>query len=325
MNHALHKTILKDLKERAISKGGDCLSEEYIHYTVPLLWRCKKGHTWETTSAVIKREGWCPACALSNRRNSIEDFQEIAANNGGKCLSTEYISSKLKLKWQCMEGHIWESAAANIKSGHWCKICVFEKIAAPRRLSVNEMHELAKKKGGLCLSSTYKNSSTPILWQCKEGHQWKSTLSAVKHRGDWCKKCAGLQRGTIGEMRRLARKHGGECLSPKYTNRRTKLTWKCKEEHVWDALPYPIKEGTWCGICADKETGLKKRELQLKKIKQVLKKFKYALASEDYINNNFITLVCRKGHCWQVLSRTIIKERGLCPDCIPRPGPKKKL
>jgi hypothetical protein len=55
----------------------------------------------------------------------------------------------------------------------------------------------------------------------------------------------------IEEMRDLARRRGGECLSPKYTNLGTELLWRCREGHEWSASPRSIKHAkTWCPICA---------------------------------------------------------------------------
>ncbi len=322
---SIHKTILRELKDRAALNGGACLSKEYINSSTPLLWRCEKGHTWDAAPAAIKKGGWCPGCAVNNRRTTIEELQEIAKERGGKCLSSEYTNNRSKIKWSCKEGHIWISAAGNIKSGNWCRICARERISADTRLSLKDIQKLAKSKGGLCLSKTYESVSAPLLWQCKEGHRWRGPASGLKYRGDWCRKCAGTQKGTIDEMRKLARSHGGECLSDKYVSSTSKLIWKCKEGHKWKAVPGPIKNGSWCGICADRENGLRKRETQFEKLKGVLKKKGYSSVSKEYINNHVaITVKCSKGHTWKVIPKTIMRGGGLCPGCNSRPGPKSK-
>ena len=43
-------------------------------------------------------------------------------------------------------------------------------------------------------------------------------------------------KSTIEEMQKLAEERGGKCLSKKYRNRYSKLTWQCKEGHQWDAI-----------------------------------------------------------------------------------------
>ena len=50
-------------------------------------------------------------------------MQETALSRGGRCLSTEYVDIKTKLKWKCGFGHEWEASPRLLKSGHWCPDC----------------------------------------------------------------------------------------------------------------------------------------------------------------------------------------------------------
>jgi hypothetical protein len=64
------------------------------------------------------------------RRYSIEDMQELANQRGGKCLSTEFITSRANLKWRCEEGHEWEGRADGIiYSGKWCPVCGRRRVS----------------------------------------------------------------------------------------------------------------------------------------------------------------------------------------------------
>ncbi len=53
---------------------------------------------------------------------SIEDFIEIAEKKGGKCLSETYKSPRVKLKFICKKGHIWQTNPQIITEGGWCKL-----------------------------------------------------------------------------------------------------------------------------------------------------------------------------------------------------------
>ena len=90
-----------------------------------------------------------------------------------------------------------------------------------KRLTIQEMQKLATTKGGKCLSDTYVNDRTKLLWQCKKGHQWKATPSNIK-QGKWCPRCAGHGK-TIKDMHKLAKWRGGRCLSNTYLGADTKL------------------------------------------------------------------------------------------------------
>jgi len=53
---------LDDAKKIAEEKEGECLSTEYINARTHMLWRCKKGHIWESTYDSVSRVSWCPEC-----------------------------------------------------------------------------------------------------------------------------------------------------------------------------------------------------------------------------------------------------------------------
>lgn len=47
----------------AISRGGECLSTEYINNHTKMLWQCALGHKWFSTYNNIKNNHWCPVCS----------------------------------------------------------------------------------------------------------------------------------------------------------------------------------------------------------------------------------------------------------------------
>ena len=140
----------------------------------------------------------------------------------------------------------------NIKNGHWCLKC-----SGKEKLTIEEMRKIAEARGGICLSTKYINIATRLKWQCKERHIWEASPQSVS-RGNWCLKCSGKEKLTIEEMRKIAKKLGGKCLSDKYINNRTKLKWQCKDGHIWEARPYHVKSGHWCRVCANLREGKRK-------------------------------------------------------------------
>ncbi|KKL80946.1 hypothetical protein LCGC14_1999660 [marine sediment metagenome] len=184
------------------------------------------------------------------RKLTIEEMQKIAGSHGGNCLSKEYINVKTKLKWQCKEGHIWETTPDTIKRGSWCRKC-----SGSEKHTIELMHNLAKEKGGKCLSTNYFNAHTKLKWQCKESHIWEATPHKIKNRGQWCPYCIGKYQ-TIMDMKKIATERGGKCLSTEYITNKNNLKWQCLEGHLWEATPDNIKRGTWCPICA---TGISER------------------------------------------------------------------
>ena len=155
-------------------------------------------------------------------------------------MSTRYVSSSESLIWECEQEHQWQATYNSIRRGTWCPVCV--------RRSIDELRELAVTKGGKLLSQKYEGMQHPLEWQCLHGHQWLARPLNIAN-GTWCPHCSRNHPLTVVQMRELAAKRGGQCLSDNYTNARTKLRWKCAQGHEWDAVPHSIKAGTWCPTC----------------------------------------------------------------------------
>lgn len=122
-------------------------------------------------------------------RWTIEKIEQIANERGGICLSKEYVNIRQKISFKCNNGHIWGAYLSNINSGTWCPVCARIKTAESQRLTIEEMNEIAKKRGGECLSIKYKNVNSRLEWRCKENHIWKATPSNIKN-GSWCPMCS---------------------------------------------------------------------------------------------------------------------------------------
>lgn len=89
-------------------------------------WKCVEGHSWQATVANRTRmKSGCPVCANNSRRKySIKDFQRIAAERGGQCLSDTFTSTRNKLMFQCEHGHVWETRADSVLyTSKWCPVC----------------------------------------------------------------------------------------------------------------------------------------------------------------------------------------------------------
>lgn len=186
------KPTIDDMHRIARSKGGQCLSEEYVSGRTKLKWRCAKGHEWESTPHNVKRGYWCRKCHLEKihniRRLTIEYMHTMARSKGGRCLSKSYLGINVKLKWQCKDGHIWETTPASVRYGSWCPKC-----GGKLKGTIKEMRKIAEARGGECLSKEYVNSQTKIKWTCSKEHIWEAIPASVK-QGRWCRRCAAKNR-----------------------------------------------------------------------------------------------------------------------------------
>ena len=234
---------ITEMRQVAEKRGGKCLSDAYVNAKTKLMWQCADGHRWKATPNNIKNGQWCRICGISKRADArkldIKEMQQIAEKRGGKCLSDTYVNAFTKLWWKCEKGHPpWDAIPNAIKRGQWCPICGIKKRAAALSLDIAEMHQMAEKRGGKCLSDTYVNSNTELLWECADGHKWKARPGDVKS-GTWCRICdikkrANAQKLDIKEMHQMAEERGGKCLSDTYVDAHTKLMLQCAQGHQWE-------------------------------------------------------------------------------------------
>jgi nucleoside-diphosphate-sugar epimerase len=57
-----------------------------------------------------------------------------------------------------------------------------------KEYTLNDMQELAKSRGGECLSKEYTDLKTRMKWKCAFGHEWEATPK-LPLTGHWCPEC----------------------------------------------------------------------------------------------------------------------------------------
>jgi hypothetical protein len=116
---------------------------------------------------------------------------------------------------------------------------------------------------------------------------------------------------TLTEMKKVAKKCGGLCLSKKYISTRLALVWQCKKGHVWKASPSSvIKRQNWCPTCSGYTD-----TVDLKLLRKIAVDCGGLCLSKAYVSSTKkMRWQCSKGHLWQTSSAGI--KRGYwCPEC----------
>lgn len=306
---------IEDMRRIAHERGGKCLSRKYKNSNTKLKWQCKEGHAWYATPSNVKSGSWCPECGhvitAKKRRRSIKELQELAWSRGGECLSKEYKNPKTKIRWRCRKGHEWNAVYDAVKRGQWCPVCSRESMAEKNRHSLEEIREVARSHGGELLSKRYINPQQMLKWRCEQGHQWKASYMSVGIGKHWCPHCAGNAKHTIEEMKAVAIKNGGECLSNEYFNGKIKLKWKCAEGHVWESIPHSVLRGSWCPECA-----MQRRTYHLRDMRAIAKKRRGNCLSTEYNGmDEKLKWQCQKGHTWEAKPKNVITHHQWCPVC----------
>ena len=103
----------------------------------------------------------------------------------------------------------------------------------------------------------------------------------------------------------LVKSKGGEILS-NYINCRTKILFKCVNNHRWYAKPTLIQQGSWCPECYGNSN-----EKASKEFYEIIAEKKGKI-TEQYINCRQTMMVeCEFGHKWNVVTNAIKKIIGV--------------
>lgn len=298
---------LEELRSIARSKGGECLSPVYEGRFHKLNWRCSRGHEWSASPGNIFRGSWCPDCFRSDRFVSLEEFQKLAEEKGGQCLSDKVTTLTDRLRFRCKEGHEWEFVARTMRKGAWCPVC------DGRVKTLEEMQEVARSRGGKCLSPSYRGLDKPLLWQCKIGHQWRAAPQSLLKQGSWCRQCA-YGSYSFAELVEKAKSKGGQVLSSpsEYKNGQSLLRVKCREEHSWEIRATALGQGSWCRKC-----GAQRRRMPLEEISAYAESHGGALLTEKMSTHskNWVYLRCGEGHVWRARGDQVVRAGTWCRKC----------
>jgi hypothetical protein len=181
------------------------------------------------------------------KKLTIKEIQDRVNQFGVKCLSTKYENSRIKLLFECDQGHQWYALYYNAR----CVTCNAEKRKEEK---LEKVRETAASRGGKCLSNKYE---TKLLFECDQGHQWRTTYHCIEFFGTWCKICSSTrykkllekEKPITPEMQEIPRSRGGRCVSETYTHLSRKLQWECEYKHRWMDTFHSIKKGSWCKKC----------------------------------------------------------------------------
>lgn len=245
---------------------------------------------------------------------TITDMQKIASEKGGKCLSKEYINSSSKLSWMCKRGHTWDNPYSLIYQGCWCIQCSKEDFEQEK---LEDLHQLAKKHGGVCFAEHYKGADKKYSFKCANGHLFVNTPHTIK-KGFWCKECkadiASAKRLRV--MQAVAAKRNGLCLSTVYKRSNLNLKWQCQQGHVWQALPANIERGAWCPTCVKKMADEKQRKYSIAELQKYAAKLGGKVLSKAYRKGAIpLQWECKNKHKFLARAGTVVANESWCPKC----------
>lgn len=311
--HDLKKArMFARVRSIARSRGGACLSTDYVDSQSHLRWRCAEGHEWEAIPGSIAIGRWCPHCA-GCARLTIEEMREIAAARGGQCLSRTYIHNEHPLRWRCAEGHEWTALPVNIKQGTWCPKCAGR---APKTIA--DVQAMAREHGGACLSTTIDSSLDVLRFRCRVGHVFESNANRLQ-QDQWCPHCRKMPRGTLERLESAVKRRGGTLLETEYVDSQTRVRVRCAEGHEWLSLPTNLIAGKWCRECWRLSgAGRSNQRLSITDMQEVAARRGGRCLSDTYVNiGTKLRWQCHDGHEWDAIPASV-RSGHWCPTCAHR-------
>jgi hypothetical protein len=118
------------------------------------------------------------------------------------------------------------------------------------------------------------------------------------------------EREALNELRAIAKKRHGKCLSETYLGNSTHLLWECQKGHRWEATPSNVKNNrSWRPFCAHN------RRLSIEDMRKLAREQGGRCLSDTYTNQTKKLLwECSARHRWKATPLNIKRGRW-CPVC----------
>lgn len=117
---------------------------------------------------------------------------------------------------------------------------------------------------------------------------------------------------TYEEVKQYVEENGYELISTKYVRALNKLTFKCKNGHMFERTFAKFKSNKKCPYCEGQRT------FTYSDVKEYIEKYNYTLLTneEEYINSTEkIKVQCDKGHIYDTTFNKFKNGKTRCPYC----------
>jgi len=309
-----HKYTINDVKECAKRREFTLLETEYKGTKHKYKLECPFGHTWKGTFEGLMTGKGCPDCSGSNG-------ERLSKSILGTMFDMPFPKKKPQWLFELtdkrleLDGYNKDAKIAFEYQGvqHYNGYGIYKDINIKERQKTDQLKANACKEYGVKLivipyfkklDNLEKIVNSVEKCVLKAGLKIPKNWDRKKENYSFYSYCPDLV-----EMRELAIKKGGKCLSKYYLNARTLLDFKCSKGHHFKIHANSIRNGNWCSQCGGSHP------LNIDIVRTLAAKRGEKCLSDTYINQSEkMIFQCSKGHQYKCTTKNYKKGRG-CPDC----------
>jgi len=179
------KKTIKEVRREFEKRRYTLQSKKYKSCNTKLKVLCPRKHSIKITYSNFQQGRGCKKCARENKEKLFfENTKKEFKKRGYVLLSTEYKSSKQKLKALCSKKHLIEIRYSNFQQGQRCRKCADEN----KKKTIKEVRREFEKRRYTLQSKKYKSNKQKLEVHCPKKHSIKITYGSFQ-RGQGCGKC----------------------------------------------------------------------------------------------------------------------------------------
>jgi hypothetical protein len=159
------------------------------------LWKCSKGHIWETSPT--QRANNNSNCHFCSNQKVLAGFNDLATTHpdiakeahGWNPKTITFGSNQFR-DWVCSNGHVYR-AKVQSRTGKLsgCHFCSNKKLLKGFNDLLTVHPQISEEADGWDPGSVLTGTHKKLQWKCSEGHIWTALVS-TRIRGSGCPSCA---------------------------------------------------------------------------------------------------------------------------------------
>lgn len=160
----------------AAELGWRSLTQGWSGYHSDYLFECSCGHRFEKFASQMLYGNTPAGCTHCNKDCLASRWYAVGEKKGGVLVGRVFGGLRERYRLKCAQGHEWDIEGRKVAAGHWCPECARVAGAKARLLKdgLQRLADVAKARGGRCLSSEYTGVRGRYEFACGQGHRWEA-------------------------------------------------------------------------------------------------------------------------------------------------------